>query len=323
MTLSIVPPEPVVTVEPMTVEPMLPGCDFAVPCAPPPDDYAVVRAAIAYLSAHWRDQPELKSIASAIGVSPVKIERTFRRWAGLSPKQFLQALTLDNARRMLKADASVLDTTYELGLSGPARLHDLFITHEAMTPGAFRVGGEGLVIRWGWHASPFGRSLVMITERGLCGIAFTDTPEGDRKAFADMASRWPCAAYVEDFAATLPYATRIFDRERWRPDTPLRIVLIGSDFEVSVWETLLSVPFAAATTYSDVAARIGRPTAARAVGAAVGRNPLSFVVPCHRILGKGGDLRGYHWGLTRKRAILGWEAGIAGIAEEEPPASGR
>jgi AraC family transcriptional regulator of adaptative response/methylated-DNA-[protein]-cysteine methyltransferase len=318
MTLSIAPPEPAVT-----VEPMLPGCDFAVPCAPPPDDYAVVRAAIAYLSSHWRDQPELKSIASAIGVSPVKIERTFRRWAGLSPKQFLQALTLDNARRMLKADASVLDTTYEVGLSGPARLHDLFVTHEAMTPGAFRVGGEGLVIRWGWHASPFGRSLVMITERGLCGIAFTDTPEGDRRAFADMAARWPRAAYVEDFAATLPYATRIFDRERWRPDTPLRIVLIGSDFEVSVWETLLSVPFAAATTYSDVAARIGRPTAARAVGAAVGRNPLSFVVPCHRILGKGGDLRGYHWGLTRKRAILGWEAGIAGIAEEEPAAGAR
>lgn len=315
MTLSIAAPEPVAA-----AELILPGCDLAVPCAPPPDDYAVVRAAIAYLSAHWRDQPDLKAIAQAVGVTPVKIERTFRRWAGLSPKQFLQALTLDNARRMLKADASVLDTTYELGLSGPARLHDLFVTHEAMTPGAFRVGGEGLVIRWGWHASPFGRSLVMITDRGLCGIAFSDTAEGDRRAFADMASRWPRAAYVEDFGATLPYATRIFDRERWRPDTPLRIVLIGSDFEVCVWETLLKVPFAAATTYSDVAAHIGRPTAARAVGGAVGRNPLSFVVPCHRVLGKSGDLTGYHWGLTRKRAILGWEAGIAGIAEEDAPA---
>jgi AraC family transcriptional regulator of adaptative response/methylated-DNA-[protein]-cysteine methyltransferase len=319
--LSITPSSP----EPVAAAGLIvPGCDRAVPCEPPPpDDYAVVRAAIAYLSTHWRDQPDLKSIASAVGVSSLKIERTFRRWAGLSPKQFLQALTLDNARRMLKADASVLDTTYELGLSGPARLHDLFVTHEAMTPGAFRVGGEGLVIRWGWHASPFGRSLVMITDRGLCGIAFTDTAEGDRRAFADMASRWPRAAYVEDFAATLPYATRIFERDRWRPDTPLRIVLIGSDFEVCVWETLLKVPFAAATTYSDVAAHIGRPTAARAVGGAVGRNPLSFVVPCHRVLGKSGDLTGYHWGLTRKRAILGWEAGIAGIAEEEPAAPRR
>lgn len=283
--------------------------------SPPEEDYAIVRSAIAFVTESWREQPSVADVADAAGVSPVKLERTFRRWAGLSPKQFLQALTLDHARRLLKADASVLDATYEVGLSGPARLHDLFVTHEAMTPGAFRSGGEGLVIAFGWHASPFGRALVMATDRGLAGIAFADGGD-ERTVLADMMSRWPRAGYVADEAATAPYAARVFDPARWRPDMPLRVVLIGSDFEIRVWETLLSIPFAGATTYSTVADRIGKPKAARAVGAAIGRNPLSFVVPCHRVVGKTGALTGYHWGLTRKRAILGWEAGIAGIAEQ-------
>jgi AraC family transcriptional regulator of adaptative response/methylated-DNA-[protein]-cysteine methyltransferase len=169
------------------------------------------------------------------------------------------------------------------------------------------------VIRYGFHASPFGTALVMATDRGLAGLAFADEGE-QNSALADMTRRWPRADYVEDFAATAQLARRVFHPHNWRPETPLRIVLIGSDFEIRVWEALLTVPFGTATTYSDLARRIERPRAARAVGAAVGRNPVSFVVPCHRVLGRSGSLTGYHWGLTRKRAILGWEAGIAAQA---------
>jgi AraC family transcriptional regulator of adaptative response/methylated-DNA-[protein]-cysteine methyltransferase len=282
----------------------------AAPVPARSDDYRIVRQVIEYVMEHWRDQPSLETIAAAVGMEPTGLQKLFTRWAGLSPKGFLQAVTLDRARALLEQSATVLDTTYEVGLSGPGRLHDLFVTHEAVTPGAYRARGEGLTIRYGYHPSPFGTALVLATGRGLAGLAFAD--EGEEKAsLADMMRRWPKAAYVEDEAATAPLARRIFDPRQWRPETPLRVVLIGSDFEVRVWETLLTVPFGGATTYSEVARRIDRPSAARAVGAAVGRNPVSFVVPCHRVLGRSGSLTGYHWGLTRKRAILGWEAGIA------------
>ena len=282
----------------------------ARPVAARSDDYRIVRQVIEYVMEHWRDQPSLETIAAAVGMEPTGLQKLFTRWAGLSPKGFLQAVTLDHARALLEQSATVLDTTYEVGLSGPGRLHDLFVTHEAVTPGAYRARGEGLTIRYGSHPSPFGAALVLATERGLAGLAFAD--EGEEKAsLADMMRRWPKAAYVEDQMATAPLARRIFDPRQWRPEMPLRVVLIGSDFEVRVWETLLTVPFGRATTYSEVARRIDRPSAARAVGAAVGRNPVSFVVPCHRVLGRSGSLTGYHWGLTRKRAILGWEAGIA------------
>jgi AraC family transcriptional regulator of adaptative response/methylated-DNA-[protein]-cysteine methyltransferase len=207
----------------------------------------------------------------------------------------------------------VLETSLELGLSGPGRLHDLFVTHEAMTPGDFKTRGAGVTIRYGFHPSPFGRALIMANERGLVGLAFADAGD-EAAALADMKSRWPLAEYVADDAATAPYAARVFDPAEWRSERPLRVVLIGTDFEIRIWETLLRVPLGRATTYSDVAQRIGRPSAARAVGAAVGHNPISFVVPCHRVVGKSGALTGYHWGLTRKKAILGWEAGIAGTA---------
>ena len=193
-------------------------------------------------------------------------------------------------------------------MSGPGRLHDLFVTHEAMSPGDYKSRGAGLTIRYGYHISPFGIALIMVTDRGLAGLAFTDAGE-ERAAFADMSGRWPNATYVEDMAATAPYAARIFDPSKWRSDQPLRVVMIGSDFQLRVWEALLRIPMGRACTYSAIAERIGQPTASRAVGAAIGANPLSFVVPCHRALGKSGALTGYHWGLTRKRAILGWEAG--------------
>ena len=276
------------------------------------DDYAVVRRAIAYISEKWRAQPEVEQIAHAAGVTPDELHHLFRRWAGLTPKAFLQAITLDNARKLLRDSASVLDASYEVGLSGPGRLHDLFVTHEAMSPGEWKTGGEGLTVYYGFHPALFGTALVMATDRGLCGLAFAD-PGEEKAAVSDMRSRWPRATYVEDSARTAPLCARIFDKKLWREDRPLRVVLIGTDFEVRVWETLRKIPMGRAVCYSDIANKIKNPKASRAVGAAIGRNPVSFVVPCHRALGKGGALTGYHWGITRKQAMLGWEAGQVGL----------
>jgi AraC family transcriptional regulator of adaptative response/methylated-DNA-[protein]-cysteine methyltransferase len=276
----------------------------------PHSDYERVRRIIAFISERWRDQPSLEAIADHVGLSTTHVHHLFRRWAGLSPKAFLQALTLDNAKALLSDSASVLDATYEVGLSGPARLHDLFVTHEAMTPGDYKAGGSGLTMRFGFHPSPFGEAVLIATDRGLAGLGFVDG--GDRQAaLSDLTRRWPKAAYVEDEVATAPLARRIFNPSQWQAEQPLRVVLIGTDFEVRVWQTLLRIPRDKATTYSDIARHIGKPAACRAVGAAVGKNPVSFVVPCHRVLGRSGALTGYHWGLTRKQAILGWEAGKA------------
>ena len=299
----------------ITLDDMAPAIrlpEFA-PLATAAADYDVVRRAIAHIRGNWRAQPEIDTIAHAAGVTATELHHLFRRWCGLTPKAFLQALTLNSARELLRSSASVLDTAYEVGLSGPGRLHDLFVTHEAMSPGEWKAGGEGLTMTYGFHPSPFGMALVMTTPRGLAGLALADASK-ERAALRDMKSRWPKAKYVEDFAATAPTARRIFDPGLWRKEQPLRVVLIGTDFEVRVWEKLLTIPMGRLTTYSDLAARAGKPKAARAVGAAVGKNPICFVVPCHRVVGKSGELTGYHWGLTRKRAMLGWEAGQAGIA---------
>jgi AraC family transcriptional regulator of adaptative response/methylated-DNA-[protein]-cysteine methyltransferase len=270
-------------------------------------DYEIVQRAIAYTTENFRTQPQVDAIAHAAGTDPRRLNELFRRWCGLSPNVFLQSVTLDNARKILRESPNILDASYELGLSGPGRLHDLFVTHESMSPGEWKTGGEGLTVYYGFHPSPFGSALIMATDRGLCGLAFADGG-GERAALDDMKSRWPNARYAEDSARTVPYAQRIFDSGKWKADTPLRVVLIGTDFEIRVWETLLKIPLGRATTYSDIAQKLERPKAARAVGAAVGKNPISFVVPCHRVVGKSGALTGYHWGLTRKRAMLGWEA---------------
>lgn len=275
---------------------------------PEGSDYEIVRRVIEKISLDYRDQPSLEELAETVGETPTALQKLFTRWAGLSPKAFLQAVTLDHARRLLDSGLPLLEASLEVGMSGPARLHDLFVTHEAMSPGAYKNRGEGLTIRYGYHTSPFGIALIMVTDRGLAGLSFND-PGDERAAFADMSGRWPNATYVEDMDATLPYATRIFDPSRWRADQPLRVVMIGTDFQVRVWEALLSIPMGQARTYSALARQIGEPQASRAVGAACGANPVSFVVPCHRALAKSGALTGYHWGLTRKRAILGWEAG--------------
>lgn len=271
-------------------------------------DYEIVSRVIEKISLDYRDQPSLEELASAVGETPTSLQKLFTRWAGLSPKAFLQAVTLDHAKRLLHNGLPLLETAIEVGMSGPGRLHDLFVTHEAMSPGAWKQKGAGLEMHYGFHDSPFGRALLMATDRGLAGIAFCDTGE-EKAAFEDMAGRWPNARFTEDRETTGSYARRIFDPARWRADEPLRVVLIGTDFQISVWQALLSIPMGCARSYSALASEIGRPDASRAVGAAIGANPLSFVVPCHRALGKSGALTGYHWGLTRKRAMLGWEAG--------------
>lgn len=280
----------------------------------PATDYDTIRAAIRYLSETGPDQADLPRFARALGLSERQLTDLFRRWCGLSPKSFAQAVALDHAKSLLRANESVLDTTYEVGLSSTSRLHDLFVTYEAMPPGIFRAGGEGLDMVWGAAPSPFGIAVATATEYGMSGLGFADADMSIEQAFEDLAQRWPRARFSRDDARVAPMIAQAFDPARWSADRPVRVVLIGTDFEVQVWETLLKIPVGKATTYQSVANHIGRPTAARAVGAAVGKNPISFVVPCHRVVGTSGALTGYHWGVPRKRAILGWEAGVISAA---------
>ncbi len=277
----------------------------------PASDYEVVRAAIRFLTETRPDEADLAGFARELGLTERQLTDLFRRWCGLTPKSFSQAVALDHAKRLLRDGGSLLDTSLEIGLSSTSRLHDLFVTHEAMPPGAWRNRGEGLEMVWGVAPCPFGTAVLVATEYGLAGIGFADGEVSIETAFADLRDRWPNARYARNDAQLAPIAARIFDPQRWDPDQPVRVVLIGTDFEVSVWQRLLKIPVGRAITYSDVARSIGRPTAMRAVGAAVGKNPISFVVPCHRVVGSSGALTGYHWGLPRKRAILGWETGLA------------
>jgi AraC family transcriptional regulator of adaptative response/methylated-DNA-[protein]-cysteine methyltransferase len=261
----------------------------------PASDYETVRAAIAYLTETGADELDFARFARAMGLTERQLTELFRRWCGLSPKSFALAVALDHAKTLLKAEESVLDTTYEVGLSSTSRLHDLFVAYEAMPPGAFRAKGDGLTMRWGAAPSPFGMAVVTVTDYGVSGLGFADGETSVQRAFEDLANRWPNARFVRDDAAVAPLVAQIFD------------------FEVKVWETLLKIPCGKATTYGEVASHIGKPSASRAVGAAVGKNPISFVVPCHRVVGSNGALTGYHWGVPRKRAILGWESGVVGV----------
>ncbi|MHA6299535.1 methylated-DNA--[protein]-cysteine S-methyltransferase [Devosia sp. CAU 1758] len=279
----------------------------------PDSDYDTIRAAIRYLSENSPDATDLGRFSRALGLSERQLTDLFRRWCGLSPKSFAQAVALDHAKSLLREQASVLDTTYEVGLSSTSRLHDLFVTYEAMPPGVFRAGGAGIDMVWGVAPSPFGLAVVTATEYGISGLGFADAQTSIGDAFADLANRWPNARFSRDDTRVAPLVSQVFTPGRWSADHPVRVVLIGTDFEVKVWETLLAIPCGRATTYASVAKRIGRPSASRAVGAAVGKNPISFVVPCHRVVGTSGALTGYHWGVPRKRAILGWEAGVISV----------
>jgi AraC family transcriptional regulator of adaptative response/methylated-DNA-[protein]-cysteine methyltransferase len=286
--------------------------DAATPLGPDRSrDYELIRRAIAFLSETWAEQPSLERLAQHLGLSPAHCQKLFKRWCGLSPKEFVQAITVDHARNLLDGSASVLGAAYEVGLSGGGRLHDLFVSHEAMTPGDYKRRGDGLKMVYGFHASPFGEALLMATDRGIAGLAFVNDDAGQTRedALADMMRRWPKARFVERPEVIAPHAKVIFDAGQWSREQPVRLVMIGTDFDVRVWETLLKIPMGRAVSYTDIARHIGQPSASRAVGSAVGRNPISFVVPCHRVVRGDGNLGGYHWGLTRKRALIGWETG--------------
>jgi AraC family transcriptional regulator, regulatory protein of adaptative response / methylated-DNA-[protein]-cysteine methyltransferase len=243
----------------------------------------------------------LEALAGQMGMSPAHFQRVFSQWVGVSPKRYQQYLTLDHARRLLAERFTVLETSLSTGLSGGGRLHDLFLRWEAMSPGEYAVGGAGLIIRWGLFPSPFGEVLAMATERGLCGMAFTDDC-GQDVAMTDMQGRWPQATYVQDQDFIKPMAQGAFGKGE------AQLHLIGAPFQIKVWEALLRIPSGQVTTYSEIAGAIGHPKAVRAVGTAVGRNPISWLIPCHRALRKSGGLGGYHWGLPVKRAMLAYEA---------------
>lgn len=274
-------------------------------------DYDTIRRAIHFLRAERDVPPGLDDLAAHLGLSASHCQRLFKRWCGLSPKEFTSAIALERARRMLEGNASVLDTAHAVGLSGPSRLHDLFVTYDAVTPGEYKLRGAGLKMQWGVHATPFGTAVAVASPRGIAGLAFVDEDKGETpaSALADLGRRWPEADLCEAPEATRPYIEVIFDPARWPRSEPVRLYMIGTEFEVRVWQALLKIPLGHAVSYRDVARQVCSERAARAVGAAVGRNPLSFVVPCHRVLRADGGLGGYHWGLTRKFALIGWEAG--------------
>ncbi len=264
--------------------------------------YAVIARALRTLDAA-PPQLTLDELAAKMGMSAAHFQRTFSQWVGVSPKKYQQYLTLDHARRLLADRFTVLDTALETGLSGSGRLHDLFLTWEAMSPGDYARGGSGLTILWGWFDTPFGQALVMGTEKGICGLGFLGEMT-EAETMHDLQSRWPRATYVHDEATLRPWVGHAFG------DTPARtpLYLIGAPFQIKVWEALLRIPSGYVTTYSQIAGSVGHPAAQRAVGSAIGRNPISFLIPCHRAIRRDGGLGGYHWGLPAKRAILAWEA---------------
>jgi len=280
-------------------------------------DYTRVERAIGFLERHAARSPSLAEVARGAGLSPAHFQRLFTRWAGISPKRFLQFLARERAVDLLRRSATVLDAAYEAGLSGPGRLHDLLVSVDAATPGEVASGGRGVAVAWGFSPSPFGECLLGITDRGICHLAFVGA-SGRAAALADLRRRWPRAALREDRALAAVTAARVFagsGRAR------IRLHLAGTNFQVKVWEALLRIPRGAATTYGDVARRIGRPTAARAVAGAVAANPVAWLIPCHRVLRSLGALGGYRWGVERKRAMLGWEAARGDPARRQGPAA--
>jgi AraC family transcriptional regulator of adaptative response/methylated-DNA-[protein]-cysteine methyltransferase len=270
-------------------------------------DYGRIEAAIHYLEENFQAQPTLAEIASHVGLSEYHFQRLFSRWAGTSPKRFLQFLTIQHAKKLLADSQSILDAAYEAGLSSPSRLHDLFVTHEAITPGEFKQKGAGLTIQYGFHDSPFGECLIALTERGICGLQFV--ADDDREAaLAELKASWPQANFVADDEATRPYVDPIFNLSEVEERPSLPLYLKGTNFQVQVWQALLKIPAGTAVSYGTVAQMIGNPKASRAVGSAVSHNPVGYLIPCHRVIRQAGNLGDYRWGSSRKKAILGWEA---------------
>jgi len=268
-------------------------------------DYQRIKVAIEYIQSQYKQHPSLEEIAEKVHLSPFHFQRLFTVWAGVSPKQFIQFLSLNYAKSLLKKEENTLfKTSLETGLSGPARLHDLFIKIEGMTPGEYKNGGENLEIEYSIQSSPFGSLLIANTKKGICHISFLEEGEGPKEILGKL---YPNANLKNKTNSMQEMVHAIFDKTESRPEE-IKLHIKGTPFQIKVWEALLKIPAASLVTYSDIAGRTGSPSAQRAVGTAIGANPVAFLIPCHRVIRNSGELGGYHWGLTRKSAIIGWEA---------------
>jgi AraC family transcriptional regulator of adaptative response/methylated-DNA-[protein]-cysteine methyltransferase len=294
--LAAISPEEELTMKPT---------DYSSACR----DYERIEKAIMYIEANFDRQPELKEISGHIGLSEFHFQRLFSSWVGISPKRFLQFLTKEHVKQLLSGSANLLDAAYDAGLSGPGRLHDLFVACEAVTPGEFKARGKGLTITYGFHDSPFGECLIARTERGICWLSFV-RQGGRKRLLEELTEAWKNARVVADPSATRPLVARIYDPGRWESKNPLPVLVKGTNFQIKVWEALLRIPVGTVVSYEDVALHIGFPKAVRAVGNAVGKNPVSFVIPCHRVVRKTADFGNYGGGPARKKAMLGWEAAM-------------
>ena len=273
------------------------------------DDFQRIAAAIHYLVDRQEDQPELEDVAAVVGLSPRHFQRVFTRWAGLSPNKFLKHITLDAAKSRLDSSSSVMDAAFDVGLSGASRLHDLFVTVDAVTPGEYKSQGNGMVFRYGFHPSLFGEVIVVVSERGLAGLGFT-TEIGRTQALAEQNNGWDRATWKHDQKVTNSYAEQVFSGAP-NPTVPLSVLMRGTPFQIKVWEALLRIPSGKVISYGVLANRLGQPTAARAVGTACGANRVGFLIPCHRVIRETGAITGYRWGADRKHAMLAWEAAKA------------
>ncbi|MFQ5709502.1 MAG: methylated-DNA--[protein]-cysteine S-methyltransferase [bacterium] len=270
-------------------------------------DYQRIEAALGYLEQHFQRQPSLREIAESIHVSEYHFQRLFSRWVGISPKRFLQFLTKEYAKRLLQESQNLLEVTFETGLSSPGRLHELFVTCEAVTPGEFKLQGEGLTIEYGFQATPFGTCLLAVTERGICALIFSRSNDGEQD-LESLKKKWEKARLRENTLKTQQLIGHIFTPLNQRKSAPLHLLLKGTNFQIKVWEALLRIPVGRVVTYEQVAAQIGRPKAVRAVANAIAHNPVPYIIPCHRVIRKIGEFGGYQGGTARKKALLGWEA---------------
>jgi AraC family transcriptional regulator, regulatory protein of adaptative response / methylated-DNA-[protein]-cysteine methyltransferase len=277
------------------------------------EDYLRIEQAILYLENHYKDQPGLEEVAANVGLSEFHFQRLFTRWAGVSPKRFLQFLTKEGAKELLSRSENLLDTTHQVGLSSLGRLHDLFVTTEAVTPGEYKSRGEGMTIRYGIHLTPFGKCLIGLSERGICHLGFVSGSEGD--AIDSLVNEWKQARMIEDYRSTAALVGPIFDLRYSIRIKPLTLHLRGSNFQLKVWEALLQIPAGTVTTYEGLAQRMGQPGASRAVGSAVGHNPIAVLIPCHRVIRKAGDFGNYRYGTPRKKALLAREFANRSVVE--------
>jgi AraC family transcriptional regulator of adaptative response/methylated-DNA-[protein]-cysteine methyltransferase len=277
-------------------------------------DYERIELAIRYLEENFQRQPDLEEVAAAAGLSPYHFHRLFSRWVGTTPKRFLQFLTVDYAKDRLRESNSVMEAAWDAGLSGGSRLHDLMVTVEAVTPGEFKHGGTDLVVRWGVHPSPFGECVLGVTDRGLCALEFL-TERSSEEIHDELTRRWPGAELQEAPEVTAPCLEKLFPEPGAVPRGPFTLLIKGTNFQLQVWQALLQIPPGHLTSYGAIAKHLGRPGASRAIGQAVGCNPISYLIPCHRVIQSAAGLGGYRWGLARKRAMLAWEATGTSVAE--------